>query len=104
MDVISEYECVKNATKNKNSKLNILGLPEVINIEAKDINNDDLKSPLKILKLLPISPEFDHQYTFMVARFCYFYDLKFKVFGSGKSQKMHLMKIIKNGIIHGIIN
>ena len=37
MDVISKYECVKNATKNKNGKLNILGLPEVINIKAKDI-------------------------------------------------------------------
>ena len=76
MDVISKYECVKNATKNKNGKLNILALPEVEIIEAKDINVDDLKSPLKILKLLPISPEFDHQYTFMVARFCYYHDLK----------------------------
>ena len=58
--------------QKKHGKLNILGLPEIINIEAKDININDLKSPLKILKLLPISPEFDHQYTFMVARFCYF--------------------------------
>ena len=37
----------EKCNKNKNGKLDILALPEVEIIEAKDINVDDLKSPLK---------------------------------------------------------
>ena len=40
----------------------------------------DLFEARNLLNLLPISKEFDHTYTWMVARFCYSNDLEFEVF------------------------
>jgi len=62
----------------KNKRLNILDLP------AADVNpnfdKNNLNNPLVLLNLLPISTDFEHKYTFMVARFCFSNGLSFHQF------------------------
>ena len=78
----------KTVEKNKQQrKLNILSLPESEVMNASHLlevmNNmkyTDLFEARNLLNLLPISKEFDHTYTWMVARFCYSNDLEFTDF------------------------
>jgi hypothetical protein len=73
----------KTVEKNKQQrKLNILSLPES-EVSLEVMNNmkyTDLFEARNLLNLLPISKEFDHTYTWMVARFCYSNDLEFTDF------------------------
>ena len=62
----------------KHKRVNILALPDVQINQIIDFNN--LNDPLVLLKLLPINSDFDHKYTFMVARFCYENGLSFHQF------------------------
>ena len=64
-------------------KLNLATLPQIKNKlkvpEDFDIMN---ASPGELLYLLPISPEFSHEYTHKVARFCFHSNLSFDIFYS----------------------
>ena len=77
---VSEFASSKLETKTKvkSNRVNILALPEV-KVDT-NIDMSDLKNPLVLLKLLPISSEFDHKYTFMVARFAYNNGISFHQF------------------------
>ena len=97
---VNQY--IKEKSK-KNKRVNLLSLPNVeVNIEDADTN--DLKNPLTLLKLLPINKEFDHKYTFMVARFCYKNGINFNNFFNWYTvkQKMIQMKKEINGLDNGI--
>ena len=64
----------KTVEKNKQQrKLNILSLPESnVSLEVmQNMKYTDLFEARNLLNLLPISKEFDHTYTWMVARFGY---------------------------------
>ncbi len=78
---VSEFVSTKVETKTKtrNNRVNILALPQV-ELSNTPIDMSNLSNPLVLLKLLPISNEFDHKYTFMVARFAYSNGINFNQF------------------------
>ena len=55
-----------------------------MDLPAADVNpnfdKNNLNNPLVLLNLLPISTDFEHKYTFMVARFCFSNGLSFHQF------------------------
>ena len=75
----------ETAEKPKNKRVNILALPEVAVIST--LPENDLGNPKVLLKLLPLTKEFDHKYTFMVARFCYHNGVAFEKFFEWYKQK-----------------
>lgn len=54
-------------------------LPKMI---LKEPENIDLTNPTEILKILPISPDFSHDYTHLIARFCFYNSISFNTFYS----------------------
>jgi hypothetical protein len=74
--------------KTKTFKFNVgelpklkLELPENIKF---DINNF---SPNEALKILPINKSFDHKYTHLIARYCYYNSIEFETFYSWYKNK-----------------
>lgn len=55
---------------------NLASLPKMILSTPAEINFDTL-TPMKILKLLPLNKSFEHSYTHLVARFCFYNDITF---------------------------
>lgn len=65
------------------TRIDVLSLPDVL--IKKDISTIEMKElyePKTILSLMPISPEFDHKYTWVVARYCYHNKINFETFWS----------------------
>ena len=65
-------------------------LGDLPKLELKNINLDkdiDTFTPLELLTLIPLDKTFDHKYTHLIARFCYFNDLTFEHFISWYSKK-----------------
>lgn len=54
-------------------------LPKLLLATPNDFDVTDA-SPLEILQLLPLNASFHHEYTHLVARFCYYNDLSFETF------------------------
>jgi hypothetical protein len=69
-------------------KLKILEIPEDY------INRINELTPLEILSLLPISTLFDHNYTHLVARFCYYNNITFNDFLSWYQKKNNSIESI----------
>ena len=77
-------------TKEKR-KVNIMSLPKMNlgDIRKTDLTKDDLYNPINLLNLLPINKDFDHTYTWMVARFCFYNELTFDDFYNWYKVKNH---------------
>ena len=77
-------------TKEKR-KVDIMSLPKIDlgDIRKTDLTKDDLYDPINLLNLLPISKDFDHTYTWMVARFCFYNELTFDDFYNWYKVKNH---------------
>lgn len=87
-------ENIINTTEQKTKekrKVNIMSLPKMDlgDIRKTDLTRDDLYDPINLLNLLPINKDFDHTYTWMVARFCYYNELKFDDFYNWYKEKNH---------------
>jgi hypothetical protein len=66
-------------------------LPKLI-LSAPDDFDILMASPLEILQMLPLNLSFDHNYTHLIARFCYYNDLSFDTFLSWLNQKHETLK------------
>ncbi len=68
--------------KVDNPRVNILSLPDLPyqSVDALNLSYSELFIPINILKMLPINKDFDHKYTWLVARFCFYNDIKFDDF------------------------
>jgi hypothetical protein len=87
-------ENIINLTEQKSKekrKVNIMSLPKMDlgDIRKTDLTRDDLYDPINLLNLLPINKDFDHTYTWMVARFCYNNELTFDEFYNWYKEKNH---------------
>ena len=86
---------VKAQQKSKEKrKVDIMSLPQchagyLGDIKKTDLTRDDLYDPINLLNLLPINKDFDHTYTWMVARFCYYNELEFDDFYNWYKEKNH---------------
>ena len=92
---LPENIVVKAQQKSKEKrKVDIMSLPQchagyLGDIRKTDLTRDDLYNPINLLNLLPINKDFDHTYTWMVARFCYYNELKFDDFYNWYKEKNH---------------
>ena len=57
---------------------------KLIKPESFDINNT---TPTEVLSLIPLNKDFDHSYTHLVSRYCYYNNLSFETFISWYIQK-----------------
>lgn len=62
----------------------IATLPKLLLIEPE---NFDINNPQQIISLLPLNNTFDHSYTHMIARYCYYNELLFETFLTWLSKK-----------------
>lgn len=72
--------------KSKVKKFELGDLPKM-SLNAPEQFNLDTLTPLEALKMLPISKEFDHSYTHLIARFCYYNQIPFETFHSWYKNK-----------------
>ena len=58
-------------------------------LKLGDCSNFDINNftPLEALNILPISKDFDHTYTHLIARYCFYNGLTFEVFYSWYKNK-----------------
>jgi len=85
-EISDEVQITKSNTTFDLGKLPKMQLKTTFN---GNVNN---LTPLEILQLLPINASFDHQYTHLVARFCYFNGITFEQFFAWIKNK-HIEKI-----------
>jgi hypothetical protein len=86
-----EYRDIKTEMKvieAKTTKFNVGDLPKT-NLILKDISKIKLETltPLEILEFLPLNSSMNHDYTHLVARYCFYNDLSFNHFCSWYKNK-----------------
>lgn len=76
---LPKAEVLKINVEKSKERFNLSDLPKMDLQKPQDI---DLSKPAEILKILPVSTEFDHTYTHYVARFCFYNAIPFEMFYS----------------------
>lgn len=74
-----------------------LGTLPKLTLSTPDTFNAETATPEEILSLLPLDKSFDHNYTHLVARYCYYHNIDFKTFLSWLEKKH---KPLTNDIIN----
>ena len=72
----------------RTQKFNVGIMPKMI-LKLGDCSNFDINNftPLEALNILPINKDFDHAYTHLIARYCFYSGLTFEVFYSWYKNK-----------------
>jgi hypothetical protein len=78
---------------------NLASLPKMVLSTPNHIDFDNM-SPIDILKLLPLNKSFDHSYTHLISRFCYYNDISFDKFISWLANKHSDNNVTNKWSIH----
>lgn len=76
---LPKEEVLKIKVEKSKERFNLSELPKMNLQKPEEV---DLSKPAEILKILPVSTEFNHTYTHYVARFCFYNGIPFTTFYS----------------------
>jgi hypothetical protein len=87
--------------KTKSNKFNVGDLPK-LKLEVPETIKFDINdfTPSDALKILPINKSFDHKYTHLIARYCYYNSLDFETFYSWYKNKSNKTENYKKWQMH----
>lgn len=78
---------------------NLASLPKMVLSTPTNVDFDTLE-PIQILKMLPLNKSFEHSYTHLVARFCYYNNITFDNFISWLANKHEKNNVTNKWQIH----
>ena len=79
LPALPKEEVLKINVEKSKERFNLSDLPKMDLQKPAEV---DLTKPAEILKILPVSTEFNHTYTHYVARFCFYNAIPFEMFYS----------------------
>lgn len=79
LPTLPKEEVLKIKVEKSKEQFNLSDLPKM---DLQKPDEIDLSKPAEILKILPVSTEFNHTYTHYVARFCFYNQISFEMFYS----------------------
>jgi hypothetical protein len=94
---LPEEEILKLKIEKSKKLFDFGSLPKMI---LKEPDNVDFTNPIEILNILPISSNFNHDYTHLIARFCFYNSITFNTFYSWIKNKKDDSEYYNKWIYH----